>query len=133
MENLTNSVLEQLLGSGPLGPVLVLSMIALIWMTKNLLSSKDAQIKLLKEESKKKDVTIEMLMVENKEEREKTVKLITDVTVNTGKMADLIHNHDSWAKEERSKAQRYREKIFEKIDWFEKEFLSLPCKSKWLT
>ena len=111
MENLTNNVLEQLLGSGPLGPVLVLSMIALIWMTKNLLSSKDKEIS-------SRDKTIEILRGKAEEKDTKIFEFIMKLSVTMEKWTDLFDKHDQGA-------QRYRERMTQEVENFKRTLDSM--------
>lgn len=124
MENLTITALEQILTWPTASAVAVLSMIALIYVAKSALSSKDAMIKFKDTVIGGKDKTISILRSSIKEDGDKMFEFISKVSIHMEKMSSLYDRHDS-------EAQKYREKILGAIEKLKDEFISQPCKSKW--
>ena len=114
MENITSTALDQILLWWPVWAVLVLSLIALIYVTKTLLSSKDKMIE-------DKDKTIEILRSQNVEDKEKMFEFIYKVSSSLEKVIE--------SSERIEKVQeKYREKVVTEIEWFKNQFISLPCR-----
>ena len=109
------SALEELLLWWPVGAVLVLSLIALIWMTKNLLSSKDKMIE-------DKNATISILRTQSTTDKEKMFEFIYKVSSSLEKVLESMKSMEN-------NQEKYRNKTSNDIELLKDKFISLPCKT----
>lgn len=113
MQNIFDWVIQDFLGTWPIGGVLVLSLMGLIWMTKTLLSSKDKEIKSRDNIIEAKEQQIKELIKSNSEKDKKFFEFLTSLSITLEKNTDLFDRHDQGA-------QRYRERMTSEVENFKR-------------
>jgi len=115
MENIADTALQDILWWWPIGSVLVLSLIALIWLTKTLLSSKDKMID-------DKNITIWILRTQNTKDKDKMFEFIYKVSSSLEKIIESMQNMEN-------NQDKYRDKMNNEMESLKEKFISLPCKT----
>ena len=103
------------------GAVLIVCLMGLIWMTKNLLSSKDKEVASKDKQILEYRKTIDILRSKSDEKDNKLFDFIMKISISMEKWTDLFDKHDQGA-------QRYREKMIIEVENFKRLLDSIKNK-----